>query len=392
MAQYSRVFVTLIQDRAGYGQRSREPSGRAIIEVKDGRGKVMLTVQELKGEIVYKTYIVSSTHGSIAVKMGSLCADERGKAELKWDFDPIDVEQTGITIDEFDAVTVIVQSKTENAWVLTGYRNGEVRFKDKFNEAVKREKAIIENQAVPEPEPMETPLDNETLFKPMEMFAEDEFAEKEYEKDELEEMSESEIVSESEIASESEIIPKPEIVSELEIAPELEIVHETEEIPAVKPESQEPPLDEQIKFQSVAQKFDKELETLESLMHEEKENESKLELDKIMNSNAAMSPFKTGFEEVKWVKIALRELTHLPSNCWKMMYDPYVNLMFNRYKHIMLGAYVDRPRFILALPDELDPWRERHAKRLGFNIFRTSDNIVGEHNINYGYWLMEFES
>ena len=386
MAQYSRVFVTLVQDRAGYGQRSREPSGRAIIEVKDGKGKVTLNVQELKGEIVYKAYIVSSTNGGLAVKMGSICADGRGKAELKWEFDPVDVEQMGIAIDEFDVVTVIVQSKAENAWVLTGYRKGEVRFKDDFYEGVRREKPAIEAQAISEPEPdeglpddeaisdNETTSDDETTFLPMGMFSDDELAEDEPVDDEF--AKEGQVTEEP--AGEGPATESPEEMSQPDVA---------DGPTAGQPE----PEPEKTLFKSMAKKFDKELEELENLILEEAGSETKFELDKIMKNNVAMSPYKTGFEEVKWVKIALRELTHLPCSCWKLMYDPYVNLMFNRYKHMMLGAYAGQQRYILALPDEHDPWRERHARKLGFDIFRTSDNIIGSQGSNYGYWLMEFD-
>ena len=452
MAQYSRVFITLIQDRAGYGQRSREPSGRAIIEVKNGRGKVSLAVHELKGEMVYKAYIVSSAHDGLAVKLGSLCADERGKAEIKWEFDPLDVEQTNISIDAFDVVAVIVQSKGENAWVLTGYRDGEVRFKDKFNEAVKREKAIIETQAMPEPEvmqveveelpeespPPETPSEVIIEFEPMGMFVDGEpetTTEPEVKAESVEVQPQPEPESEpeakaasepveiqSEAKAESKLDPNPmpepmdaqseaETVLELELEPtfepeetqsepkpELEPNPEPmpEPIPEPKPTTNppEPPLDAHTQFKSMAQKFNRELEELESLMLEgvNPENEPKFELDVIMKNNLAMLPFKTGFEEVKWVKISLKELTHLPCNLWKLMYDPYVNLVCNRHKHMMLGAYSGRPRYILALPDAFDPSRERHAKMLGFDIFRPSDNIVGERRgANYGYWLMEFD-
>jgi hypothetical protein len=373
MAQYSRVFITLKQDRAGYGQKSREPSGRAVIEVKDGRGKITVFAQELKGEAVYKAYIVSGANDCVAVKMGSLNADGRGKAELKWEFDPFDVEGTGIQIDAFDVVSVVVRSKTETAWVLTGYRGGDVLFKEKFHEAVKPgTKHDIETEAQREhtaelspasaPEQTINEQDESDEPKPLQMFVESE--------------------------------PNVETAAS-EPASEAESVETAATEPAVpeEKEREENPPDSHAKFKSMAQRFNKELEQLESLMQVDTAAGQRRGLDTIMESNAVMSPFQTGFDGVKWVRISLKELTHLPRSCWKLGYDPYVSLAFSKYRHLMLGAYAGRQRYILALPDAFDPARERHAKYLGFDLFRTSDNIIeGHKDANYGYWLMEFET
>ncbi|MCL2698786.1 MAG: hypothetical protein FWE68_00570 [Defluviitaleaceae bacterium] len=381
MAQYSRAFITLKQDRSGYGLKSREPSGRAVIEVKNGKGKITVSVQELKGEVGYRAYIVSSTNDCVAVKIGSLRADERGKAELKWEFDPFDVERTGIQIEAFDVVAVVVQSQGENAWVLTGYRGDTVRFKEKFHEAVTREKAVVESQQEPPQEPTVAEIQSEP--EPVECLDEPQIEEAQTEK-----------VQTDEPDDESGFEP---LVMFTEEEAEVAAASEPEEAPEdVKTQSEpEPQPDPHAKFKSMAQRFNKELEELETLMHESTDARQKHRPDAmktIMENNAAMVPFKSGLEDVKWVRISLKDLAHLPRNCWKLSYDPYINFVFSKYKHLMLGAYDDQPRYILALPDAFDASRERHAKQLGFDLFKPSDNVIEEHrDAEYGYWLMEFE-
>ena len=445
MAQYSRVFITLLQDRPGFGLRSRDPSGRAIIEVKDGMGKITVAMQELKSEIVYKAYIISSSNDGLAVSIGTLCANERGKVEHRWEFDPIDVEQTGIDIHMFDVVALAAETKAENVWVLTGYRDGEVRFKDKFNVAVKREKAIVqtqgekesktelhENDSKPELHEKESKTElreNDSKPELREKESKTELREKEsktelHENDSKPELREKESKKElREKESKAELRGKEIktlrhedhhfspmnmfVEEEPASRPELKVVVESVEInleqeaeagkiPHAKTDRTKPGAmgsspDNHTQFNSMAQRFNKELEELENLMLEgaAPEIDPQLELENVMKNNAVMSPFKTGFDEVKWVRISIKELSYLPCNCWKLMYDPYVNLAFSRYKHLMLGAYADKTRYILALPDAFDPSRERQARDLGFDIFRSSDNIIGHRDADYGYWLMD---
>ena len=404
MSQYSRVFITLLQDRSGYGLKSRDPLGRAIIEVKDGMGKITIAVQELKREIVYKAYIVSSSNDGLAVSVGNLRPDDRGKAELKWEFDPIDVEQTGIAIHAFDVVTLVVESKAENAWVLTGYRDGEVRFKDKFKVAVKRERASIQTQDEKESKPLHheresKPLHHERESKPLHHERENKplHHERESKPSQHEKESKPSFLKPMRMFVDEGPASHPEmkvVVESVEINPEKEPDAEAAEYigtDKAEYEPKEPSADTHTKFNSMAQRFNKELEELENLMLEgaSPEVDTQLELENIIKNNTVMSPFKTGFEEVKWVRISIKELTYLPCNYWKLIYDPYVNLAFSRYKHMMLGAYSGCSRYILALPDAFDPSRERQAKNLGFDIFRSSDNIIGQRDADYGYWLME---
>ncbi len=130
-SQYSRYFVTMRQDNRGYGFRGREPFGRCIIESRGDQGKLWLYAQDLKPQVSYKAYLVSSD-SSGGVLLDSLTVDERGRGELRYAFDPSDVANTGMPISEFNVVVVLTPVQNDIICPLVGYRDNVVMWKPKF--------------------------------------------------------------------------------------------------------------------------------------------------------------------------------------------------------------------------------------------------------------------
>ena len=153
MRQYSRIFITLLQEGAGYGFKDRAPLGRAIVEAREKEGKLSLWVQDLKPEVMYKVYLIASdTAGCVGIPAGTLAVDAKGKGELKWTFFPDNVGESMIAIEKCAAVVVLAPKKDELVAPLAGYRDAPFIWKNNFT-IFTRKPAVKANYEVSAGEP-----------------------------------------------------------------------------------------------------------------------------------------------------------------------------------------------------------------------------------------------
>ena len=83
--RYENVFLMLRQETAGYGIGKRQPWGSCVMELKNGSGRLHLTVQGLK-PLLYEAYVMA---GEESIFCGELRPEAgEGRGELKWDFVP----------------------------------------------------------------------------------------------------------------------------------------------------------------------------------------------------------------------------------------------------------------------------------------------------------------
>ena len=83
--RYDKVFLMLRQETAGYAVGKRPPWGSCIMELKNGTGRLMLTVQGLR-PLRYAVYLLA---GQESIFCGELHPEKKeGHAELKWAFNP----------------------------------------------------------------------------------------------------------------------------------------------------------------------------------------------------------------------------------------------------------------------------------------------------------------
>lgn len=127
---YKRYFVAMTHDSEGYEYRGKAPAGSCIIEARGNTGKLNLTIQDLKPEAIYKLYIVFKEAGkNIGIPAGSVRVNNRGKGELKWEFDADNTCGTGLGIELFICVAVIVSNKNSLISPLVGYKDQEIQWK-----------------------------------------------------------------------------------------------------------------------------------------------------------------------------------------------------------------------------------------------------------------------
>ncbi|MCL2225460.1 MAG: hypothetical protein FWB96_10895 [Defluviitaleaceae bacterium] len=262
---YTRFFLPFENESIGYGFKGRTPAGRCIVESRDGQGKLSVTAQDIKTQTRYGVYLIFADSGRYAgVFMGSLNADEKGKAELRKDIETAALGS--YELDELIGVAIIVSDAPANNQVtspLCGYRDRPVSWRGSFFEAKigegrktaekEKEKEVVVAPVEVEPEaevaveetaPTEV-VEEEPIEEPVPEVAHE--PEPEVVAEEPIEEPAPEVVPEPEpeiVAEEPVEEPEPEVVLEPEVPPEPEVVAEEpiEELePAVVPEPEVAP-------------------------------------------------------------------------------------------------------------------------------------------------------
>ncbi len=143
---YARMFVTLKQESSDYSSDFREAMGRCVIEVRFGKGRFSTYIQGLKqGD--YRVLFISCKNGNnIGVDIGKICTDVNGKGEMKIEFDPKNVCDTNLKIEDFHVVGIMPYDDKNNKALLTGYVGGIVQWKEGFSLFCKEEKSNMEEK------------------------------------------------------------------------------------------------------------------------------------------------------------------------------------------------------------------------------------------------------
>jgi len=85
---YERIFIPLENEAAGYDFKGRTPAGRCLAENRNGIGKITIWAQDIRPLVRYSVYLIFCDEGKYAgVQIGSLNADEKGKAEIRKDIE-----------------------------------------------------------------------------------------------------------------------------------------------------------------------------------------------------------------------------------------------------------------------------------------------------------------
>lgn len=140
---YKRNFLIFEQEDQGYGA-GKNPSGFVKVEVRDGRGKLHCSVQNLKEDTaryLYRLYLISSTaRGFLMADMGVIPL-KKGSVELKLDFDPRSVGDTGSGINSFNIYAVLLEHRDKNSLriicPLAAYTEGKTEWRSKAGDRLK---------------------------------------------------------------------------------------------------------------------------------------------------------------------------------------------------------------------------------------------------------------
>jgi len=149
--RYEKVFLMLRQETAGYAIGSRPPWGSCVMELKNGRGRLQLTVQGLK-PLCYDVYVMA---GEESVFCGQLCPEKKeGRCEWKWDFDP-DALGKGKKAEDLHTVLVVAEGMSAP---LTAYFREKRDWKQHFQPRQKEKTSAREVKTETVAEGQEEPV------------------------------------------------------------------------------------------------------------------------------------------------------------------------------------------------------------------------------------------
>lgn len=134
--KYQRMFLMFNQEDAGFGT-GQQPTGYVKIEVRDGIGKFTAFVQNLKEDtdrLNYKIYMMRNEEKRQKPVFVGTIPLQKGKGELKWEFNPLSVGNSGISLDSLAVIAVLAEyTDRQNISILcplAAYRDKKTNWKD----------------------------------------------------------------------------------------------------------------------------------------------------------------------------------------------------------------------------------------------------------------------
>ncbi len=384
--RYEKVFLMLRQEVAGYALGKRPPWGSCVMELKNGKGKLHLTVQGLKPlDRGYAVYVMA---GKESIFCGELRPESKeGHGELKWEFQP-DALGTGKKAEDFHTVLILSEDgKGGFSAPLTAYFAEKRDWKKDFKPREKTLQPIeeIKMQAVEEEikiQAAEAVVMTPPVVQRMPSVVEKKKEWAEQPKDTNAEGTNAKIAEAQKTGyhgSFQGLLAK--FRQELENLEETGILtkQETENIrnmgASPTPISREKPEERK----ETAEKTDEGEKAEEKTAEKMPLPELAAEESSFFSKNLELEPFGDG---VQWKCLSLEELTLLSQIPLKWQREFFFLLPYRRYHHLILQEQVDG--IWLGLPGFYDAKDEVDAKTFGFGEFCRVDD-------EWGYWMAFLE-
>lgn len=332
---YSRAILNLKQEETsssdGYGI-----FGRVVIEIKGGRGEIMLYAKGIEAGASGNLYLICRKGDKLIPLKAVLVNINEGAAAVKWRFNPDNILGSGLKIED---VCVIVLINRDGEPILSAFCGKPVKWKREglfFSVAVKAVSGESIKTGETEKESKEEVLKAET---------------------------------------EALKVKEPEKEVKADIKTEIKAEKETE----AKAE-----LDERvIKFTEVVNRFQKDLDELRYYAYMEKTEREEEAAEQALDFNIdyifAKRPVYD-FREYRgdFREIGLNDLCLIDGCMYKYANNPTVRAAYRKYKHLLLGR--NGAELLFCIPDKNRELKE--AELLGFTDFKEIDN-------NFGYRIMK---
>ena len=147
--RYDKIFLMLRQDAIGYSVGKQMPWGSCVIEIKNGAGKIQITVQGLRPTTYsqYEVYMIGREgQKTRSIFCGEVVPDAKGQGQLKWEFNPNHIANQDLTVEEVHTIAIIVQKGQEIATPLVAYVEGKKQWKPYFKTIRVDEKTVVEEK------------------------------------------------------------------------------------------------------------------------------------------------------------------------------------------------------------------------------------------------------
>ena len=401
--RYDKVFIMLRQELNGFSMGQQPAWGSCIMELKNKKGKLFVTVQGLKklaDDRTYEFFVIGGMGTAMrGVSCGNIFVDQYGKGELKWEFDPDEIGQSCFCVEQLHTVALLVKGGYGLTAPLAGYFKEKVSWQKQFQEE-KEKKDLRAAEAI-----LAQPPKKENKIEKSEQKREEKITQ--IHKQDMQETKKEMEKQKTE--------PQNFITIE-------DIRKETNK----KEENTESTF--QKNFKNMLLNFKKELEQLEQKgvltqedrkkiaqadamtvkkeetsvvtdkkdLNENKEetsivagkkdlNENK-EITYILEYNDDIYPFE---EKDRWKSIALEELAVLPLDALKMMHHSFFILAYRKYKHFIFQKTAEGEYYI-GVPDQYQPQTRREAQQLLFSTFEPCKKETMKVGC-YGYWIRKMK-
>jgi hypothetical protein len=322
----------------------------------------MQGIKPLKDGSIYNVYVIAAqTDKALAVSVAHLEVDSKGHAETTYEFDPDNVDGTGLAIEEFNVAAIVL--KGEHIKTITapfvGYKDRAVTWKNAFNEVLD-DKVKKENKK-------DEILEKKATFK-----------------EEKIERNDQALIIEEVHPIEKKIVVEPKTV-----IPVNEVLEQETNPHKI--------------FNDMVNKFYAEMEELEKykVLNAEElkaldlelkvtENDNTDDLMYMFNHNESIMPFEKPNKEINWIKIDPFELVTLNLPSWSYIKHQFINACWKKHKHLILGRYMKSNtfRYILGVPDNYNERCVDIAIQLGFKNFVCYNGKTPQKE-EKGYWIME---
>ncbi|MCD7855487.1 MAG: hypothetical protein LUG66_07735 [Clostridiales bacterium] len=318
---YSRAILNL-KDGEGSLSQGKGVFGRAVVEVKGGRGQIMIFARGVKPGCICSLYIICRKGRGFVPLKAVLVNTKNALAEVKWDFNPDNILGSGFKLEEAAALAVLTD-KGER--VVAAFFDKPFDFGEVHTAEVNR----------PKPKP----------------------------------------------AVKAEDTPKPKAEPEKK-AEEAEKISPDKEEKEEKPKSSDneknisQTYNTGFDFTEVVNRFSKDIDELRRFAYMQKMDfeaeESKAKRDRRSLSAEGILEDRDSFKlkdrdgsEGDFCKISLNELCLLDPRMYKYQNNPTFIRCFNKYGHLILSKREDS--FVLGLPDIERDFKDSEA--LGFRSF-----------------------
>jgi hypothetical protein len=109
---FQRNFLIFNIEETGY-DTGQKLSGHVRVEVREGRGKLWTTIQNLNtmgGRLCYKLYMIRAGRGKVVTVCPGILDIKQNRAEMEWEFDPHNVQKSGLGLNDFELFAVLAEN------------------------------------------------------------------------------------------------------------------------------------------------------------------------------------------------------------------------------------------------------------------------------------------
>ena len=350
--KFQRYFIVLNEEDTTYRSSSKAPAGYCKIEVRDGKGKMGIYVQNLRvlEKDVYKSYaLCPKREGVAAVYIGVVKPNANGRGEAQFYFDPNNIAKSGVPIQDVQSIAIFAESLEADHFQvpLIGFLGKPFSWKGLVEKVQLRdEQSDIEEEKVSIGE-----------------VEEEEKREQEQPQEEIKEVQVIEEVQDS-------------VLREEEVSKE-------DQYHVYQAEEQHIDEQEQILSQTIQVQEDLYLEDRGKA--EEYEELERL----ICTQSVHMGPYqKPG---LYWVSIHPDMLKKYTKQWKTYCQHPHIKNAYQQFNHLLLGIRVHKgkpKRFYVGIPGIHNIYEEPIYKQLGYKKFFKLPNN-GFSQGAYGYWILQ---